>query len=101
MVGLRRVPDPQRRPILRAESADWTIVAQGTFTGFALAYLVARAFSSGTTALTGIEAISNGVPAFRKPKSRNAATTLLAARGHRDVDVQPRSPGSPSTPACR
>jgi amino acid transporter len=62
---------------LTAESADWTIVAEGTFTGLALAYLIARAFSSGTTALTGIEAISNGVPAFRKPKSKNAATTLL------------------------
>jgi amino acid transporter len=62
---------------LRAESADFTILAEGTFTGVALAYLIARAFSSGTTALTGIEAISNGVPAFRKPKSRNAATTLL------------------------
>jgi hypothetical protein len=36
-----------------------------------------RAFSSGCTALTGVEAISNGVPAFRKPKSKNAATTLL------------------------
>jgi amino acid transporter len=62
---------------LRAESADFTILAEGTFTGVALAYLIARAFSSGTTALTGIEAISNGVPAFRKPKSKNAATTLL------------------------
>jgi amino acid transporter len=38
--------------------------------------LVLRAFSSGCTALTGVEAISNGVPAFRKPKARNAATTL-------------------------
>ena len=36
-----------------------------------------RAFSSGCAALTGVEAISNGVPAFRKPKSKNAATTLL------------------------
>ncbi len=36
-----------------------------------------RAFSSGCTALTGVEAISNGVPAFKKPKSKNAATTLL------------------------
>lgn len=62
---------------LAAESASWTVVAEGTFTGLALAYLVARAFSSGTTALTGIEAISNGVPAFKKPKSKNAATTLL------------------------
>jgi amino acid transporter len=66
-----------RGDTLQAESANWTVVAEGTFTGLALAYLIARAFSSGTTALTGIEAISNGVPAFRKPKSKNAATTLL------------------------
>jgi amino acid transporter len=39
--------------------------------------LVLRAFASGCTALTGVEAISNGVPAFRAPKSRNAALTLL------------------------
>jgi amino acid transporter len=45
--------------------------------GAAMAFLLARAFSSGCAALTGVEAISNGVPAFRKPKSRNAATTLL------------------------
>ena len=38
--------------------------------------LVLRAFASGCTALTGVEAISNGVPAFRKPKARNAANTL-------------------------
>ncbi|MEX2247890.1 MAG: APC family permease [Dehalococcoidia bacterium] len=38
--------------------------------------LVLRAFSSGATALTGIEAISNGVPSFEPPSSRNAATTL-------------------------
>lgn len=62
---------------LRAESADWDIQSEGTFVGVALVFLVARAFSSGTTALTGIEAIANGVPSFRKPKSKNAATTLL------------------------
>ncbi|HYU58455.1 MAG TPA: APC family permease [Actinomycetota bacterium] len=39
-------------------------------------YLILRAFSSGSTALTGVEAISNGVPAFRRPQSRNAAKTL-------------------------
>jgi amino acid transporter len=38
--------------------------------------LVLKAFASGCTALTGVEAISNGVPAFRRPKSRNAANTL-------------------------
>ena len=63
--------------VLRAESADWTIVPEGAFAGAALVFIVARAFSSGTTALTGIEAIANGVPAFRPPKSKNAATTLL------------------------
>jgi amino acid transporter len=65
-----------RGDVLLAESAGWEIKPEATFTGAALAFLIARAFSSGTTALTGIEAISNGVPAFRKPKSRNAATTL-------------------------
>ncbi|MEY3387977.1 MAG: hypothetical protein RIQ80_614 [Actinomycetota bacterium] len=62
---------------LKAESADWTIKAEQSLTGLALIFLFARAFSSGCTALTGVEAISNGVPAFRKPKSKNAATTLL------------------------
>jgi len=37
---------------------------------------VLRAFSSGCTALTGVEAISNGVPAFRPPEARNAAITM-------------------------
>ncbi len=59
-----------------AESAHLAVPAQGTFSGFALAWLLLRAFSSGCTALTGVEAISNGVPAFRPPKSANAATTL-------------------------
>ena len=63
---------------LRAESADFEMHSEhGEVLGFALVFLVARAFSSGSAALTGVEAISNGVPAFRKPKSRNAATTLL------------------------
>ena len=50
---------------------------EGQLTTVALMFLLARAFSSGCAALTGVEAISNGVPAFRRPKSRNAATTLL------------------------
>jgi amino acid transporter len=63
-----------------SESADLTLLPEaGTdaVTGLAAAFLLLRAFSSGCAALTGVEAISNGVPAFRKPKSRNAATTLL------------------------
>jgi amino acid transporter len=67
--------------VLLAESASWEIKPEAGFTGLALVFLVARAFSSGTTALTGIEAIANGVPAFKKPKSRNAATTLAMLGG--------------------
>jgi amino acid transporter len=63
--------------VLRAESATWHITPENTFAGAALLFLLARSFSSGTTALTGVEAIANGVPAFKKPKSKNAATTLF------------------------
>ncbi|GMA31443.1 APC family permease [Litorihabitans aurantiacus] len=64
-----------------AESAAFELVAEPGFeeglVGLGGAMLLARAFSSGCAALTGVEAISNGVPAFKEPKSRNAATTLL------------------------
>lgn len=63
-----------------AASAGFEILPDEAFeqglTGLAGALLVLRAFSSGCAALTGVEAISNGVPAFRKPKSKNAAATL-------------------------
>jgi amino acid transporter len=62
---------------LHAPSAGLNIAVDHNPTGFALLFLLLRAFSSGSAALTGVEAISNGVPAFKKPKSRNAATTLL------------------------
>ena len=76
MIGMAVFRIAMGQPV-EAESANWQIVAENSFTGAALIFLVARAFSSGTTALTGIEAISNGVPAFKEPKSKNAATTLL------------------------
>ena len=41
-------------------------------------FMLLTAFSNGCTALTGVEAVSNGVPAFRPPESRNAAQTLIA-----------------------
>jgi amino acid transporter len=66
---------------LHAVSAAYRIKNARDFTGFALVFLVLRAFSSGCTALTGVEAISNGVPAFKKPKSKNAATTLALLGG--------------------
>ena len=65
----------------KVASADLQMAAEpgygDSMTTAALIFLLARAFSSGSAALTGVEAISNGVPAFRRPKSRNAATTLL------------------------
>ena len=65
----------------QAESAKFDITPAegvgGHLAGFALLFLLMRAFSSGCAALTGVEAISNGVPAFRRPKSKNAASTLL------------------------
>ncbi|MCW2500278.1 MAG: DNA-binding protein [Frankiales bacterium] len=64
-----------------AESAKYTIAPEHGFEegfmGLGAAFLLLRTFSSGCAALTGVEAISNGVPAFKKPKSKNAATTLL------------------------
>ncbi len=64
-----------------AESANLEITPEPGWeeplTTVGLLFLLARAFSSGCAALTGVEAISNGVPAFKRPKSRNAATTLL------------------------
>ena len=64
---------------MAAPTAGFEVVGDTFYSqleGFALIALLARAFSSGSAALTGVEAISNGVPAFREPKSRNAATTL-------------------------
>ncbi len=68
----------------------WATGTLGQVTGVALIadslqpltlFLILRAFSSGCTALTGVEAISNGIPAFKEPRSRNAANTLLAMSG--------------------
>lgn len=64
----------------QASSAPYELIPEHGYeglAGFAMVFLLLRAFSSGCAALTGVEAISNGVPAFQKPKSRNAATTLL------------------------
>lgn len=82
MVGFAQQLGGSLRP---AESAGFTLAAEPGFdeglVGVAGAFLVMRAFSSGCAALTGVEAISNGVPAFRPPKSRNAATTLFLLGG--------------------
>ncbi|MDP9094905.1 MAG: APC family permease [Actinomycetota bacterium] len=63
-----------------AESARYHVSVHhgyGSLGFFALMFFTLRAFSSGCTALTGVEAIANGVPAFKAPKARNAQITLL------------------------
>ncbi len=64
-----------------SESAKYHIETQhgyGSLGFLALLFFTLRAFSSGCTALTGVEAIANGVPAFKPPKARNAQKTLVA-----------------------
>jgi amino acid transporter len=62
---------------MQAMSANYVIKPElHDLTTAGILFLGLRAFASGCTALTGVEAISNGVPAFRKPKSKNAASTL-------------------------
>jgi amino acid transporter len=64
-----------------AESAAFHIAPQHQVSGVLVLALALRAFSSGCTALTGVEAVSNGVPGFRPPKARNAAATLAVMGG--------------------
>jgi amino acid transporter len=74
-VGLYRVYFKDLGPIpLDSLSEDAQELASET-AGLSILMLL-RAFSSGAVALSGVEAVSNGVPAFRKPAPRNAATTL-------------------------
>jgi amino acid transporter len=64
-----------------AESAGWGVQKVHETGGLLTVFLALRALASGCTALTGVEAVSNGVPSFREPKSRNAATTLAVMGG--------------------
>lgn len=77
VVGLTRTAlgDP---PV--AESADYGVQGE-SLSQAAVILLLLRSFASGCSALTGVEAISNGVPAFRIPKIRNAQATLVAMGG--------------------
>ncbi|GAB2544521.1 APC family permease [Brachybacterium huguangmaarense] len=65
----------------RAPSADMQVIPTGDYqqgvTALGASLLVLRAFASGCSALTGVQAIGNGVPSFRPPKARNAGITLL------------------------
>jgi amino acid transporter len=59
------------------EITEVHVAAQASPIGFAYIWLILRAFAGGCTALTGIEAISDGVQAFKAPESKNAATTMV------------------------
>ena len=59
-------------------SFEESVPATSSLVGFAYIWLLLRAFAGGCTALTGIEAISNGVKAFKPPESQNAAKTMVA-----------------------
>jgi amino acid transporter len=61
--------------MLQEGPADFNATAPTAVTPVSI-FLILRAFASGTTALTGIESISNGVPVFQPPESRNAGRTL-------------------------
>ncbi|MDQ1575655.1 MAG: hypothetical protein QOH55_805 [Microbacteriaceae bacterium] len=63
-----------------AESANFAVHAE-SLTQAAMVLLLLRAFSSGCSALTGVEAVANGVPAFRAPKITNARATLALMGG--------------------
>ena len=68
-VGAIRVVSGQAAPVVYDEALPVTHALT--------LFLILRAFSSGCAALTGVEAISNGVPAFKPPEAKNAATTLV------------------------
>jgi amino acid transporter len=59
---------------------DAPIIQNGTLQTLSV-FLILRAFANGTTSLTGVEAISNGITAFKEPRSKNAAATLLMMAG--------------------
>ncbi len=63
-----------------AASAQYAVKAE-EFTQAGIVLLLLRAFASGCSALTGVEAVANGVPAFRMPKIRNAQRTLVLMGG--------------------
>jgi amino acid transporter len=75
MVGLVQVLTGHVQPIPVSEQMKDGGLPLGT-SAVAL-FIVLKAFASGGAAVTGVEAISNGVPAFRKPEWRNAQTTLM------------------------
>lgn len=76
VVGLYRIFVQDIGPIPESLLSEEAIEIRKQ-TGTLGLFMLLRAFSSGAVALSGVEAVSNGVPAFAKPESKNAATTLM------------------------
>jgi amino acid transporter len=76
MYGIARTTFGDLGPLPVDQEALDAATDDGALLGAASLFLLMRAFSSGAIALSGVEAVSNGVPAFRPPEARNAATTL-------------------------
>jgi amino acid transporter len=74
--GLMRTVFGDLGPLPVDQEALDEITHNGALLGTLSLFLLMRAFSSGAIALSGVEAISNGVPAFRPPEAKNAATVL-------------------------
>jgi amino acid transporter len=77
LYGLYRVYFGGLGPIPGQEEALNELTKNGTTVTGITVFILMRAFSSGAVALSGVEAVSNGVPAFRRPEPRNAAITLV------------------------
>jgi amino acid transporter len=76
VLGVYRVLSGSIGPIVY-DAAEMRVLAGATGATVSL-FLLMHAYAAGTTALTGVEAIADGVPAFRKPEARNAQRTLTA-----------------------
>ena len=109
LAGRRRPAGARARRSPRRARTTALVAPQHTG-GLLIVFLVLRAFASGCTALTGVEAVSNGVPSFREPKSRNAAGDAgdhgragdrHVRRHHRAGHGHPRAHGRGHRPADR
>jgi len=77
LLGIWRAATGGLGPVSYQADPSHPLFHTGEAFGAVSFFLILRAFAAGTTALTGVEAISNGVSAFRRPEAKNAKTTLL------------------------
>jgi amino acid transporter len=77
LYGVWRLLTGSIEPVQYTPEQATQLHGEGAALGAVTMFVVLRAFASGTTALTGVEAISNGVSAFRRPEAANAKKTLM------------------------